>query len=1141
MSAGARTKMSLIVANLKEASLISYPDCYAEGDQAIFGGREVDVKNIESQILNTMIFVLHGESGVGKTSTLMAGIFPAMRERGWIPISVNEYTNPVLNALTAIKKADTRGINRQHNGDTINALLTQSIDFIKTRKVLLCFDQFEQFFIKNKKASKEAIKFQQLIHKIIKIGGGQVKLIFSISDDYLSKLSDLELFKSSINNKYALKSLDKSAATMAIIKPLHNVSVDNALLDAALEDLSHYDYEPLLLKTLFNALILEATKRNQPAINLTIEDYRSIGEFRGFIYSRLDAIIDDHKDVVPSVIYGILASRVGEYDKAYELPDVKLTRTSKKQLTSGLKILIRAAIIRCHNVIDQSTKSNSIKYRLIHPNLSSVIAEWLYYSTETQVFNSIKSFIAISASTDVWHQNPSVYLSFDQLEILDKSYLQRFQLGENELSYVFESAVYRKSPIVKHLYDVCGMRSTIMHLAHSLKSRNEQLRVGAAYTIGELAKYRSPLKSMANPLLELALTEGNYKARMQYSYALAHVCSDSHLEKVRLEIKNITFGVIPIVRILLLFVLNSFQAEAKDFYLGKTRWERALDVLVAFQMEGKSLSKCRWLIRRKVLSIWMRRQIHEKKRELHHWIYQGRNIGVSSTLQWLFSIGTLVLLTISNVYFLEKYKSLFLSIGYATGLFALLIVTGILFGRSMSKTAFIKFEIKKYRGWYLYIFTNPFYRYLLFIFVFGSLALVKQFNTTMVFYYIFGPLFLWLMIPFTIHLLNRIDYQYLQHRYTIQGKSFIGSAFLLLTSIGIGLALYYYYHEIDLYVFFLIIGTLSSALFMMIYSSITFLVDKHMQINAPFLLHEIIVSKVFNIGMIVMSNVLIGYVFVSLYGAEAITGHWLARTLSFNTSTDTFFVTDVYQRGPEDTNYYQFSLEGKSPYILTIPESEIQSLTKQPNTRLLIDGQKAIDLKYSVGDSFIIPAGNHFVVSKLKNNYLQDIEQTISFEFGISRITSSTVENGEYAYFQPLSLQRGYSKDVEARIVVWKKEERLGYWYAQLAVTPNNSARDVHMRILKDLYSDQVEQSINAVISSVFPMAGKIPIDVSIIKHESLKHVPTELFYYENSDNISLIKESGNWTLNLYLSSDDIDPNLDSFTTILFIALSEKM
>jgi WD40 repeat protein len=60
--------------------------CYEERDKDLFQGRETEKKKLFRLVEYNILTVVFGKSGIGKTSLLNAGLFPKLRENGFLPI-----------------------------------------------------------------------------------------------------------------------------------------------------------------------------------------------------------------------------------------------------------------------------------------------------------------------------------------------------------------------------------------------------------------------------------------------------------------------------------------------------------------------------------------------------------------------------------------------------------------------------------------------------------------------------------------------------------------------------------------------------------------------------------------------------------------------------------------------------------------------------------------------------------------------------------------------------------------------------------------------------------------------------------------------------------------------------------------------
>ena len=67
-------------------------------DEHLFFGRDAEIAALSNRIQARRTLVLFGRSGLGKTSLIQAGLFPALRKLGYLPISIR-LNNPKIDVL----------------------------------------------------------------------------------------------------------------------------------------------------------------------------------------------------------------------------------------------------------------------------------------------------------------------------------------------------------------------------------------------------------------------------------------------------------------------------------------------------------------------------------------------------------------------------------------------------------------------------------------------------------------------------------------------------------------------------------------------------------------------------------------------------------------------------------------------------------------------------------------------------------------------------------------------------------------------------------------------------------------------------------------------------------------------------------
>ncbi|MTJ46893.1 hypothetical protein [Dolichospermum sp. UHCC 0259] len=229
-------------------------------------GRESDVNNLIGRIsrADQKLIVIHGQSGVGKSSTVTAGLVPALQTRAVgdqiaVPVVLQVYTDWLGELGKSFAKAmlelwKTSAIETESRSDfsqptTINSILQQLRENADNHLItVLIFDQFEEFFF-GYTDIHEKQAFDQFISDCL--GISFVKVILTLREDYLHRLLDFKHLSSIdvINNNI----LDKN-----IRYQLNNFSPENARkIIQKLTERSHYQSQLKLEPDLIDALVAD--------------------------------------------------------------------------------------------------------------------------------------------------------------------------------------------------------------------------------------------------------------------------------------------------------------------------------------------------------------------------------------------------------------------------------------------------------------------------------------------------------------------------------------------------------------------------------------------------------------------------------------------------------------------------------------------------------------------------------------------------------------------------------------------------------------------------------------------------------------------------------------------------------------------
>ncbi|HYX17512.1 MAG TPA: hypothetical protein VE944_24780, partial [Nostoc sp.] len=282
-------------------------------------GRGQDVKRLRERIGGTQhkLTVIHGQSGVGKSSILQGGLIPALQqqaigERDALPVLLRVYTDWVGMLGQSLAKAfeEVRGNQLFANLDssvTILGQLRRNAD--RNLLTVLMFDQFEEFFFVYPDQGQRRA-FYEFLRICLDIPF--VKVILSLREDYLHYLLELErLFDLNVINKNIL---DKNiryylgnfspADAMAVVQSLTERSqfyLEPALIDRLVQDLAGDlgEVRPIELQIVGTQLQTEKIT--------TLEKYRQFGTKEKLVERFLEEVIHDcgaeNEQVAQLVLY----------------------------------------------------------------------------------------------------------------------------------------------------------------------------------------------------------------------------------------------------------------------------------------------------------------------------------------------------------------------------------------------------------------------------------------------------------------------------------------------------------------------------------------------------------------------------------------------------------------------------------------------------------------------------------------------------------------------------------------------------------------------------------------------------------------------------------------------------------------------
>jgi formylglycine-generating enzyme required for sulfatase activity len=219
-------------------------------EHELFFGRRQETADLVQHIIGNRLTVLYGKSGLGKTSLLQAGVFPELRERGFLPLRVRlagyqrEPMTLLRTELTAEIQRETEldpGVEMvtREGADSWWGLFKNAVFWQGTRVAIPCLvlDQFEEIFTLCSPAERQALA-EQLSHLVngtvppkelnaMRTGATtlseeppELRLVLSLRTEYVGRLQELfPRIPAILTRRFSIAPLDRERAADAVLKP----------------------------------------------------------------------------------------------------------------------------------------------------------------------------------------------------------------------------------------------------------------------------------------------------------------------------------------------------------------------------------------------------------------------------------------------------------------------------------------------------------------------------------------------------------------------------------------------------------------------------------------------------------------------------------------------------------------------------------------------------------------------------------------------------------------------------------------------------------------------------------------------------------------------------------------------------------
>jgi tetratricopeptide (TPR) repeat protein len=233
---------------------------YAEETRAYFHGRDEETAELARRVQRKLLTVLFGQSGLGKTSLLRAGLVPRLRGEGYCPVYVRiDYAPESPAPSEQIKQAIFRATSEAGywtrpgsaiEGESLWEFLHHRGDLLRNADggvlmPLLIFDQFEEIFTLGQADDAGRLRARQFLEDLADLvenrppalleqrleqddgaaeqfdfARADYRILIALREDYLAHLEGVKTIMPSITqNRMRLARMNGAQALSAVVKP----------------------------------------------------------------------------------------------------------------------------------------------------------------------------------------------------------------------------------------------------------------------------------------------------------------------------------------------------------------------------------------------------------------------------------------------------------------------------------------------------------------------------------------------------------------------------------------------------------------------------------------------------------------------------------------------------------------------------------------------------------------------------------------------------------------------------------------------------------------------------------------------------------------------------------------------------------
>jgi hypothetical protein len=381
---------------------------YGEDDAPFFIGREKETRLSIANLFASPLTLLYGESGVGKSSVLRAGVAFELRQRDSLLVTVFStwQGNPVQDLKAAVLKEAAK-VCKEEAGPSDRESLSELLSACSQttgRHLMLILDQFEEYFLYHPLADS----FTEELPKAILQTEVPISFLISVREDSLAKLDRFESrIPNLFDNYLRIEHLGRDEAQAAINEPisLYNklyvadglpFSVESDLVNSVLDQVqtgqvtlaeagqgviktesSGVQVETPYLQLVMTRLWDEEIGNGSRVLRKQTLDALGGAEFivRTHLDQKIGSLKQENQDIAAKVFHYLVTPSGSKI--AHTVPDLaEYAQIPEVQLAPVMEELARGDIRILRGVAPPLDQPDEPRYEIFHDVLAAAILDW---------------------------------------------------------------------------------------------------------------------------------------------------------------------------------------------------------------------------------------------------------------------------------------------------------------------------------------------------------------------------------------------------------------------------------------------------------------------------------------------------------------------------------------------------------------------------------------------------------------------------------------------------------------------------------------------------------------------------------------------------------------------------------------------